>query len=558
MCSSDLVRSTDQSIGFMRNLPDITGAMDEYAYAGHMYHQGLIRNNHAHLYPNASAAFPKGTASVLVYGKAPVVGQSTEVETKKYNGSLVEQGMDRRETRLASDISFSPDPIYTGAFPDEAVALADALTQVAQAVTYTQTYYYYQNNTWRSGQTAVSWDGNIAELTLRSYYQWFTGGGELITGAGTSVEYLLSNLFGRLTRFQSDDEEPVLHLSMGVEYPTVLTEGGDDTCTYADLYNGLCSEILNRFQELIDDGILTRSGSTVSFTDPAYRRYPISFGLPSGAAVLRWNGLRFVVVSEGLDGIAAMDHYCYMPPLYYFVNSTLSTSTSDMYQRYTSDIATWDQILGTYRQGKAVSTTTESVALDYPLQFAVGQLSATIRATASLLPDNDGDARTNCSVVGTNFPVTGVIIGKQYAQSFDFTPDDSGDEFYLYDSVISGTYLTTTESSPFHTLVLPVPPGEDVYLFLELRNDSGATFTGAEGLILPGNYFYLAGKLEKSDDPALPQVFMSDHRTNAQFVVSSLANAHVAVPEMGDPTMVLGVQTTLNWIMSASSYVVLD
>ena len=282
-------------------------------------------------------------------------------------------------------------------------------------------------------------------------------------------------------------------------------------------------------------------------------------GLPAGAAVLRWNGIRYVVVSESLDGIAAMDHYCYMPPLYYFVNTTISTSSNvDVAKWYTSETSSWDQIVGTYRQGKVVNEATRSVALDCPMQFAVAQLSATVKATASLLPDNDDDARTNCSVSGTNFPVTGILIGSQHQQTFDFVPVPTSEEYYLYDNQFTGIYLTTTESPVFRSLVLPVPAGEDVYIFLELRNDSGATFTGAEGLILPGNYFYLAGKLDKSEDPAFPQVFMSDHITTARFIISSFENAHVAVPEMSDPTLVMGVQTTVNWIMAASSYVVLD
>lgn len=554
------IQDGDESLGLLRRLPNISANIVDAVYTGNIYHNGIVRNNHAHLFPDTYAALPKGTASALVYGSAPRSTMDTEQETKHLNGSLIESGLTLHQMASVSDIYFDPDPIFTGSIPSEASMLASIMTRVAQAVTYTQTYYYKRNDVWYEGHLSVSWDENLADETLNKYYTWFTGGGELITGAGVSVEYLLSTLYGRLRRYENDDEEPVMHLAGGVEYPTVLTEGGTDVCTYAHLYNGLCNEILKRFNDLLNWGhVNLNTDNTVTFLNSDLRRYPESAGLPSGAAVLRWNGLNFVVVSDSLDGIAAMSNFCYMPPLYYFLNSTLSTSSDlNIELWYTSSFESWGDIVGNYRQGKAVTMTTRGVALDQPMQFAVSQFAATVRATSSLLPDNDDDPRTNCSVAGTNFPVTGILIGRQHRQNFEFEPVENSAEYYLYDNQFSGTYLTAAESQTFRTPVLPVPAGVDVYFFLELRNDSGATFTGAEGLILPGNYFYLAGKLERSEDPAYPQVFMKDHMTTANLVISSFENAHLAVPEMGDPTLVMGVQTTVNWIMSASSYVVLD
>lgn len=555
------IQDGDVTMGRLRPLPDISSSIDEAAFTGSTFHQGLVRNIRAHLYPNAYAMFPDGTGSLMVYGRAVQESQSLSQANKHLYGSLIEEGFDEEEVNLPVDgISFSPDPIYTGTISPVASSMADLITEIVRAVTYTQVYYYYFNGAWREGRIAVSWNENTADASLKQYYRWFTGDGELMTGAGSSVEYLLTNLYGRLTRFESDDEDQFFHVAGGVSYPAVLTEGSDDTFTYARLYNGLRDVILQRFRDL-ENAQLISIGTTkaVRFTNPEMRLYPTNLGLPSGAAVLRWNGLRYVVVTEGLDGIAAIDHYCYMPSLYYIGNTTISTSgTIDVYGEYTAETETWSQVLSAYRQGKVVRKTTRSVALDNPLQFATGMLQATVRATATYLPDNDEDPRTNCTVTGTNFPVTGILLGGQHKQNFDFSPDPDAPEYFLYDNQISGVYLTITESADFRTLVLPTPVDEDVLFFLELRNDSGAAFTGAEGLILPGNYFYLAGKLEKSDDPAFPRVFMQDHCTTVHCVVSSLANAHVAVPEMGKSQLVMGVQCTLNWVMSASSYIVMD
>lgn len=558
---SGAVQSGDVALSHIRSLPAVSSSVDEKAYDHYTWHSGLIRNIRAHLFPNAYAALPEGTASLLVYANAVRETRSSEQADKHLNGSLIESGFVRENAHCpVADIAFSPEPIFTGEVSPLATRLADLLTHIVAAATYTQVYYYYMNGAWHEGRIAVTWNESIAEQSLRQYYRWITGDGELMTGAGLSTEYLVSTLYGRFKRFSSDDEEPFLHTAGGVQYEAVLTEGGDDTFTYATLYNGLARIVIDRIETLTEQGALRfYADGSVRFTDDDLRNYPSSLGLPAGAAVLRWNGLRYVVVTEGLDGIAAMDNYCYMPPLYYYVNSTISTSTAqDVSPVLTSDTASWDQVLSTFRQGKTVRTTTHSVALDRPLQFATGMLLATVRASAPYLPDNDDDPRTNCSVTGTNFPVTGLLLGGQQRQHYDFTPDADAPEYFLYDNQIAGVYLTTTESHDFRTLVFPTPADKDILFFLELRNDSGAAFSGAEGLILPGNYFYLAGKLEMPDNPATPSIFLADYCTTARCVVSSLENAHVAVPEMGQAQLVMGVQTTLNWVMSASSYVVLD
>ena len=553
------VEPSDISKDFARTLPAISSSMDDVAYTGTVYHQGLVRNNHAHLYP--SAFLPEGTASVLVYGNGIRVSDDDTPRGKHINGSLIESGLESTVAfREASSISFSPEPIYQGEIPYSATILTDLLTYIASSVTYTQKYYYQRNGVWNEGRISVTWGDDLAETVLREYYQWFTGSGELMTGAGRNVEYLLSMLYGRLRRFVSDDEEPYLHMAGGVYYPTVLTEGGTDTFTYGALYNGLRDAILQRYNTLIDNGYLRgNTDNTINLLDDELIIYPTDMGLPAGAAVIRWNGLRFIVVLEGLDGVAAMDRYCYMPPLYYRANTTLSTcQDKDIYEQYTYQATSWDQILSHYRVGKVVGKNTRAVALDTPLQFATGMAVVTVRATASLLPDNDGDPRTNCSVTGTNFPITGILLGSQHRQDYNFSPDPTSPEFILYDNQVSGVYLTTATSEEFRTLVFPTPVDEDVYFFLELRNDSGATFTGAEGLIFPGNYFYLAGKMVLPEESTEPAVFMQDHYTTMRCVISSMENAHVAVPDLDDPQLVLGVQSSLNWIMAASSYVVLD
>lgn len=543
-----------------KRLPDIAGRRDAAAYSGDLYHTGLVENNNAHLYSDAYAILPEGTGSVLVYGKAPIAGENLTQQSKHFNGSLIESDWESRENFDAQEITFSPDPIFSGDHLDLAVGMADILTSIVGAATYIQPYYFKRNEVWYESQTSVVWDSNIEDATLRSLFEWFTNEGQLMTGAGSNLEYMLTELYRRLQNFEPEEDDPIVHLAGGVEYPAVLEEGNEESVfTRAVLYDGLRNMLLGRIDALVAEGKLADDGShNLSFVDENMSTYPSSLGIPEGGAVLRWNSVSFTPVSEGLDGIAPLDHFCYMPPLYYYTNTTLKTSDSHyMYEYYTPDM-TWDQIVGTYRLGNVITKSTHAVALEEPMHYACALLVASVKAETPTLPDGDGDSRTYALATGRNFPVTGVIIGSQFKQNFDFTPDASGTEYYLYDNQISGVYLTGSWSEDFRTLVFPVPEDMDVYFFLELRNDSNAAFTGAEGLILPGSKFYLAGKLDKSDDPSLPSVFMRDYYTTLKCTVTSLQNAHVSVPEMGEPQLTLGVQTSQNWIMSSSAYVVLE
>ena len=158
----------DVSIGYSRRLPSISSSMDDAAYSGNVYHKGLIRNNHAHLYPSASAALPEGTASVLVYGSGIHVASGDTPRDKHLNGSLIETGWEvSTPDRPASAWTFSPDPIYSGGIPASASVLTDILTHIASSVTYTQTYYYQRNGVWHEGHIAATWDDGLAETVLR-------------------------------------------------------------------------------------------------------------------------------------------------------------------------------------------------------------------------------------------------------------------------------------------------------------------------------------------------------------------------------------------------------
>ena len=96
-----------------------------------------------------------------------------------------------------------------------------------------------------------------------------------------------------------------------------------------------------------------------------------------------------------------------------------------------------------------------------------------------------------------------------------------------------------------------------MYFCLELRNDTGKAFTGADGLVLPGAKFYLLGTIELPSDGSFTRVFEKDHVTQINCTVSSLTEARTAVPDLEHPNLTLGVRVDINWIMATPSFLVL-
>ena len=549
------VTAADVPLGPARRLPSIGSSQDDAAHVGeNIWHGGLIRNNRAHLFPYAEVYLPTGMASALVYGHAPLKGETSA--QKHVYGSITEQGMATMES--ASDIYFLPDPIFADGVPSAAGSIASILSYIAQGGSYTRTYHYQRNGVWHSGQASASWSDNLDDATLPGYFSRFTAEDRLLAGDGAAVEYMLTELYRRLLQYESSDSTPYMHFDDGgASYPTVLTQGGSDVFTMSVLYNGLRDKLLGCYDSLVASGNIEIDDTpSVSLCSRQLHDYPVSAGLPFGAAMLRWNGVGFEVVKAGMDGIAPLELFCYMPPLCYYVNTVIRTTTDKkISQKYTSDASSWETILGAYRQGTSVTDAVYGVALEDPLQFATGMMMATVRATSQQLRDAGGASVT---VSGTKFPVTGILVGGQHRQFFDFSPDASGPEYLLYDNQVSGVYLTSAESSHIMTLALPTPEYQEVYIFLEFRNDSGAAFDAADGPVYPGNRFYLAGLLEKPNPvEEFPSAVMQDHVTIVKASVESLENATTYIPETGQSNLKLGLHTNVNWVQSSSSYITL-
>lgn len=544
--------------------PTFLSDISQYIYdravgAGGVYITGLVDNNWSHLYPSGDTSFPNGTASVLAYGCAPLVPDSDEIRTRHLNGALEATGLGvQADFRTAGDIHFDPVRILPDGLPATAQQLTDLLNAIFYPEISYETAFWYEDVTRHNETITLVWNDEIDDNTLRDCFLETTNGGNMTPGSGRSVEYIISRLYRRLKSYVVQDDTPVEYIRTGDVYPAM--KPNDEPLTWGELYNGLRVAIIDRIEALDGHGLtLDRTEYTAALTNASWQDYPGTLGLPDGAAILRWNGNRFYPVEDlpgdSADGVAPVTSYVYPPQLWYFANSTISTSSADKSNTYTSEKPNWTDILDEYRYGKTVSGGTVSVAMDQPLKFSCGMLIADVIAESTTLDDGDGDPATTITLADDTFPITGVIIGSQQRLNFDFTPA-GGDSFFLYDNCIAGLALPTNTPAGFRTLVSQTPDDEDVYLCLELRNDSGQTFVGEDGIVLPGSKFYLVGRIDLGEGQS--SVFKRDCTTTIHCHISSLAKARNAIPNLEHVNIALGIQISVNWVMSTPSHVILS
>lgn len=552
------VSGADRALHPAFMVPSIGASKDDYAVSGGVYHSGLIRNNNSHLYQRVD--LPEFTSSVLIYGKSPSEGSG--VESKHIYGSMVEDGFSRSETQPSAEgYRFSPDQIYPdNGTPGAATVLLYILNSIVFGADACVIPAYFEDAHGEpvSKNQSINWSFDSADEFLNNLYHYMSNDGLLLSGAGKSVEARIAKLYTSLKGYTSADNNPCSYEQGGVHYPLLRLADGEPL-RYSDLYNGLRDKLIERIEAL--DDYIDLATSPIDFKSEDLRNYPGNLGLPDGSAVIRWTPTGYIRPSDdGLDGIAPAHRFCYPPRLYYFVNTTIKTSTKEnLSGYYNSSTVKWNSILGNYTDGAVVTTATKSVAIVSPLHYAVGLLNASVKATSQALADNDGINGTYVYARDNNIKVTGVIIASQYKQFFDFTADNTGKEYYLYDNQIQNAWLTTSSSTAsFSCLSFQTPKDEDVYFCLELENNTGSDFYGAEGRILDGQKFYLVGELILPASRAVDYAFMQYHKTTASFEIHSLENAYTSIPDLKNPQLYMGVRAQVNWIESTPTTVVLD
>lgn len=311
-------------------------------------------------------------------------------------------------------------------------------------------------------------------------------------------------------------------------------------------------------------------------------KYPNNINLPDGAVELSFNATskQFAyAATSSLTGIQNLDasKVCFPASIYYFQSSDLAATAKELETnqwptttaKWTAATAPWLKDASNLADGwtASVQPTTRSIAMRQNINYGVANLATTVKCGAASLKDNTGLTVTDPSefpgtvtVPAAGFPVTGLLIGGQPTKvGFNFQPasDDAFDQT-IYDKNLTGIVaMNGTASTPNYTIVLPNDKGRTaidqnkVNVAIELTNNSGVAFRGADGIIPAGGKFYLVGQLDPNaktiEGVTKPAVFMSDYKTTMNLTITSLKSAYNTIPDLRSTKLQLGLSVDLVW-----------
>lgn len=362
------------------------------------------------------------------------------------------------------------------------------------------------------------------------------------------------------------------------------------------LYNNVGGIVLNGTtteQKNIAQAIRTKINESFSATpqpDNSYKleykltftaaNYPNNVNLPEGAVQVAFDetAKQFsYAANSSLTGLSGLDasKICFPSSIYYFCSSNLAATADELglwpqtTTEWTSN-APWLNTDGqTLKNGwtEKVQATTRSIAMRQNINYGVASLKTTVKCDKARLEDNIylADVIKNKGFTGFvdvpagGFEVTGLLIGGQPTEvGFNFQPKANSEFTYtIYDRDLNNIKATTSVAYANYTIVLPNDKGreeatqEKVNVAIELTNNSGADFRGADGIVPNGGKFYLVGKLEPKPnalaDVENPAVFMSDYQTKLNLTIKSLASAYNTIPDLRSTKLQFGMSVDLAW-----------
>lgn len=355
--------------------------------------------------------------------------------------------------------------------------------------------------------------------------------------------------------------------------------GGIVTGANADAQT-VAKAIRAKIEESFNKTTATDGYVTLAYKDgSAYSTYPNNINLPDGAVQLSFDATnKFTyAATSSLTGIQNLNasNICFPASIYYFQSSDLAATAKELDSNewpktttnWTAATAPWLKD-GAAGWTASVQPTTRSIAMRQNINYGVANLATTVKCGAASLLDNTGLTVTDPSefagtvaVPEAGFPVTGLLIGGQPTKvGFNFQPAASNDAFAytIYDKNLTGIVaMNGVASAVNYTIVLPNDKGrgvakqEKVNVAIELTNNSGVAFRGADGIIPAGGKFYLVGQLNPDaktiEGVTNPAVFMSDYMTTMNLTITSLKSAYNTIPDLRSTKLQLGLSVDLDW-----------
>lgn len=367
--------------------------------------------------------------------------------------------------------------------------------------------------------------------------------------------------------------------------------------TLQSLYNSLSGVIsaADDAQKTVAENIrkeidksFTPTTGTDGYVTLAYKatgdvsKYPNNINLPDGAVQLSFdatNKFTYDAATSSLTGIQNLNAsmVCFPASIYYFQSSDLAATAVELdASKWPTSTTAWTGTAAPWLKGAnsladgwtaSVQPTTRSIAMRQNINYGVANLATTVKCGAASLPDNTDLTVTDPSefpgtvtVPTKGFPVTGLLIGGQPTKvGFNFQPA-SNDlfEYTIYDNNLTNIVAKNgVASTTNYTIVLPNDKGRTatdqntVNVAIELTNNSGVAFRGADGIIPAGGKFYLVGQLNPDaktiEGVTNPAVFMSDYKTTMNLNITSLKSAYNTIPDLRSTKLQLGLSVDLDW-----------
>lgn len=410
------------------------------------------------------------------------------------------------------------------------------------------------------------------------------------------------------------------------------------TCTSTSDWDSNSSVLLANFTDAAAKGTTYDSGRKYFYSE-TNEGFPLNVGLPKGAACLICNVSADIkkvdtfaysteIPAYGMGEVTfPITSYRYPAELMYFGNSPVRVSKKEMKSSdYPSTVSQWNSDAswtGWESDDASVRSDTRSVAMINNINYGTALLASTVKYGNTVLKDNNKALHpleedqtidiTKFTDEKQGFFVTGIIVGGVAdVMGWEFVRKPSNTDYSGVtidaDGKFSGLSFTgnafdkmiydkcpnpikvTTNTEPIYTMVWDnydhtkaADKQSDVYVGVELVNNTNMDLWGELNLIRKGGTFYLVGKmdlatavatarageghqddfkdlsrnhycyppfnLETGKTISAPRVFMQDYMTKANLILgeNALKHAYVTVPDLRSSQISLGVSIDMHW-----------
>lgn len=487
---------------------------------------------------------PVGTSNFLFYAEG-TQADGSDAEKKVNYGSLT-ANVDGAATR--GNINFTLEDIFSGStFGDTQDALIKLLNDVEDAK-ITNGGAGSTEVTWASYGSQDSPSGNA--LTLKNLYNSYK---DMKAGSANSILMLMQALYTEVAKF---DDAATDEGKVAAKIKALITTQVTFNTATLQLTDG-------------GSGTLTMSFNCPSGTDVS--AFPNNLGLPDGAVRVKFEtnefaSNNFTLEVGGSSGLK-IDDITYPASLYYFVDSDLRASADAAATAQFPTNGNWGtETSWTNFPQTSVEATTRVIAMKEPVEYGVGLLATTVKCSATSLQDKGN----NSINIGPGFTFKGVLIGGQpddvkWNMLQEYTAGSYARTKTIYDAAVTGTVTTTAMSTPNYTLALDnskftgadqgtradANSQDKVNIAIELVNNTGNNFEGADGMIYKGATFYMVAQLDPSDaslsNTDKKSVFMQDYKTTANLTIKSLKGAYNVIPDLRSTNLTFGLAVDLDW-----------